>query len=89
MKIIRRFELPASLLDHVAKAPWGFNGMNVKGDFAVNTAKDTRKSGLGIPKNTMRIAKHVLRWCPAKNAKKATCRCLLQSLVAHANKQEL
>ena len=41
------------------------------------------------PKNTMRIAKHVLRWCPAKNAKKATCRCLLQSLVAHANKQEL
>ena len=48
MKIIRRFELPASLLDHVAKAPWGFNGMNVKGDFAVDTAKDTRKSGLGL-----------------------------------------
>ena len=50
MKIIRRCELPTSLLDHVAKALWGFNGMNVKGDFAVDGAKDTRKSGLGIPK---------------------------------------
>ena len=50
MKIIRRCELPASLLDHVAKAPWGFNRMNVKGDFAVDGAKDTQKSGLGIPK---------------------------------------
>ena len=51
MKIIRRFELPASLLENVAKAPWGFNGMNVKADFAVAGAKDTQKSGwLGIPK---------------------------------------
>ena len=42
--------MPASLLEDVAKAPWGFNGMNVKGDFAVDGAKDTRTSGLGIPK---------------------------------------
>ena len=50
MKITRGCELRASLLDHVAEAPWGFNGMNVKGDFAVDDAKDTRKSGLGSPK---------------------------------------
>ncbi len=30
MKIIRRCELPASLLEHVAKGLWGFNGMNIK-----------------------------------------------------------
>ena len=33
---------------------------------------------------TMRLAKHVLRWC---RAKKAACRCLLQTFVAHANMQ--
>ena len=86
MKIIRRCELPASLLENVAEAPWGFNGMNVKGDFAVDGGKDTRKSRLGIPKTTMRLAKHVLRWC---RARKAACRCLSQALVAHANKQGL
>ena len=55
MKIIRRCELPASLLNHVAEAPWGFNGMNVTGDVAVDGGKDTRKSGLGSPKLPCRL----------------------------------
>ena len=46
MKIFRRCELLASMLDHVAKAPWDFNGMNVKGDFAVVGVKDIRECGL-------------------------------------------
>ena len=46
MKNIRRCDLLASLLDHVAKARWDFNGMNVKGDFAVVGVKDIRDCGL-------------------------------------------
>ena len=46
MNIIRRCELLASLLDHVAKALWDFGGMNVKGDFAVVGVKDIRECGL-------------------------------------------
>ena len=50
MKVIRRCELLASLLDHVAKALWDFNGMNVKGDLAVDGVKDIRDCGLGSAK---------------------------------------
>ena len=50
MKIFRRSELLASLLDHVAKALWDFNGMNVKGDFAVVGVKNIRECGRGSAK---------------------------------------
>ena len=47
MNIIPRCVLPASLLDHVAKARWDFNGMNVKEELVVDGVKDTRERGLG------------------------------------------
>ena len=50
MKIFRRCELLASLLDHVAKALRDFDGMNVKGYFAVVGVKDIRECGLGPAK---------------------------------------
>ena len=68
MKIIRRCELLASLLDHVAKALWDFNGMNVKGDFAVVCVKDIRECRLGPANSTTRLAKHVLYWCLTKKS---------------------
>ena len=70
MKIIRRCELPASLLDHVAKAPWGFNGMNVTGDVAVDGAKDTRKSGLGSPKLPCRLPNMSFAGAPQRTQRK-------------------
>jgi len=50
MKIIRRCELLASLLDHVAKALWDFNGMNVKGNFSVAGVKDIRECSAKLPR---------------------------------------
>ena len=50
INIIRRCELLASLRDHVAKALWDFNGMNIKGGFAVVGVKDIRECGLGSSK---------------------------------------
>ena len=46
LSIIPRCVLPASLLDDVAKARWDFNGMNGKGELAVDGAKDTRECWL-------------------------------------------
>ena len=74
MKIIRGFELPASLLENVAEAPWGFNGMNVKGDLAVDTAKDTRKSGLGIPKVPCGLPNMSFAGAPRRKLPVDTCR---------------
>ena len=37
------------------------------------------------PKTTMQLAKHVLCCC---SGEKANCRCLLQALIAHANKEK-
>ena len=73
INIIRRCELLASLLDHVAKALWDFNGMNVKGDLAVDGAKNTRRCGQGSLKRPCGLPNMFFKGAPQRKPPADAC----------------